>query len=262
MPLLVKEPTMKKLVPMIVLLVVGCSGPSLDVMPRYGQFNVDGDFGATAGAVVLTNTADEVGIDDDDGYVGARVDFKWGLPHLIISAQTTDHSGDGVLANDIDIDGTTITAGTAVTTDFDLGLYNALLLFDILPTDNFEFGIGFGLSAIDLDAEFSGGGSSISTNEILPVPVVALSGGAQFRRLEVSALLSGMDVSIDDNDLGYIDFDAFARLGLLRPDDRGRVSLVLGYRHLDIDLEYEDGSDNVVFDMTFDGPYAGLEVSF
>jgi len=253
---------MKKFAPLVVLLVAGCSGPQLDIMPRYGQFNVDGDFGATAGGVVLTNTADEMGIEDDDGYVGARVDFKWGLPHLIISAQSTDHSGDGVLANDIDIDGTTITAGTAVATEFDLGLYNALLLFDILPTDNFELGLGFGLSALDVDAEFSGGGSTITTDELLPVPVLALSGGVQFSRLELAALLSGMDVSIDNNDLSYIDLEAFARLGLIRPDDRGRVSLLLGYRYLDIDLEYEDGSDNVVFDMTFDGPYLGLEVSF
>lgn len=246
----------------IVHIGAGCSAPQLDLTPRYGQLNVDGNFGATAGPVVFTNTADEVGIDDDDGYFGARADFKWGSPHLIVSAQTTDHSGDGVLSADIDLDGQTISAGTAVNTDFDLGLYNAIVLFDLLPTDMFELGVGLGLGAVDVDAQFSGAGTSIATDETLPVPLLAIGGGVQVSRFEVAALLSGMDLTVDGDDVTYIDFDAFGRVGLLRPDSRGRVSALLGYRYLDVELQYEDDSENVIFDMDFQGPYLGIEISF
>lgn len=253
---------MKHFVPMVALLAVGCSGPRVDVMGRYGQFDVDGQFAATAGPITSSNTAAEVGIVDDDGYFGGRADFKWGMPHLIVSGQATDHSGSGVLSSTIDLDGTTITAGTAVDTTFDLGLYNALLMFDFLPTDVFELGLGFGIGALDLDAQFVGGGNTIATDETLPVPLIAACGAVQLSRFELAALLSGMSGSVDGNDLTYLDLDAFGRVGLIRPDDRGRISLLVGYRYLDIDLEYEDEGDNVLFDMEFQGPYAGLEVSF
>lgn len=244
------------------LLVAGCSGPQFDIAGRYGQLDVDGEFSATTGGAPLTNTAEEMGFSEDDGYFGLRGDFKWGLPHLIVSLQNTDHSGQGTLGNDITIDGTTINGGTAVDTQFDFGVYNALLVFDILPTDTFELAAGLGVTALDVDAEFNGGGQQISTDETLPFPVLALNGGVQLSRFEVAALLSGIDGSIDGNDIRYIDLDAFARVGLFRPDDRGRVSFLIGYRFIETDIEYEDGDETILFDMDFEGPYAGLEVSF
>jgi hypothetical protein len=37
--------------------------------------------------------------------------------------------------------------------------------------------------------------------------------------------------------------------------------LMLGYRWLDLDLEYEDSGEEVELDATFQGPYLGLVLS-
>jgi hypothetical protein len=245
-------------------LAPSCSLPRFDVAPRYGQFNVDGNFGASSSGNVVENSLSDAGIEDDDGMGGLRADFKWGLVHLVTNVQQSKHDGDGTLSADIDLGGTTINAGADVETDFDLGLYNALLLFDFLPTDMFELNVGLGVSGLDIDAKFEevGTGTTIETDELLPVPVVCLGAGVQLSRFEVAGILSAMDASYEGNDVEFYDFDAFGRFAFFRPDSLGRVSILAGYRLVDVNAEYEDGGDNVSVDATFDGPYLGLEISF
>jgi hypothetical protein len=255
---------MKTALVLLALLASACSTPRFKVMPRYGQFNASGDFGASSGGNVLTNSLGDAGIDDDNGYLGARADFKWGGPHLIATVQDTDQSGTGTLTQDIDIGGTTISAGATVDTTFDLGLYDLLFVFDLLPTDMFELGLGAGVKGVQIDGKFEevGTGTTIKTDELIPVPVLAANGSVRFGRLEAAALLSGSSVSYSGDNVDVFDVDAYGRLRLFGGDDHLRASLVLGYRRFDIHADYEDGSDNIALDATFDGPYLGFEFSF
>ena len=248
------------------LLFASCTLPTVDVMPRYGKLDVEGDVGAdVSGMSVLQNDVSELGIDDDDGFFGARVDLDVGAPHFVFMGQRTEHDGDGMLSQDITIDGTTLSAGTTVDTDFDLGLYSALALFDVIPTEVVDFGLGVGISAVDLDmtVQDTMSANSVSTDETLPFPVLAAHIGTEITdRLELAGLISGFAIDIDDADIRYLDADAFLRFALFGAGSRGRGSLVLGYRWTDLDIEYEDDSDIVDAELNFAGPYLGLELHF
>lgn len=250
----------------ILALLTSCALPSLDVMPRYGQLDVDGDIGAAlSGTTLLTNDIKDVGIEDDDGYPGVLLDLDFGSPHFIFMGQNSIHDGDGVLSQDITLDGTTITAGTAVATDFDLGIYSFLGVFDLVPTDKVDVGLGLGVTVLDLDMEIADTMStnSIATDESLPLPVLAGQVAVQLtKRIGVGGTISGIAVDIDGDDVAYVDADMYGRLTLFREGKRGRGSLVLGYRWIDLDIEYDDDTDVVDLDMTFSGPYLGLELSF
>lgn len=245
-------------------LTTSCALPTFDVTPRYGIYDVDGDVGANvSGAPVLQNSVEDLGIDDDDGYIGVRADMDVGAPRFVFNAQQTVHDGSGTLSQDFVLDGTTITAGSAVDTDLDLGIYSGLFLFDFAPTKLLELGIGAGVTAIDLDFTTTDGVNTVSSDETLPIPVLAGTIGTElFSRLELQGVVSGMSASVDDGDVTYLDADAFLRFALFRPNSRGRGSIVLGYRWTDLDVEYDDDADVVEADLTFSGPYLGIEIHF
>lgn len=247
-------------------LLTSCALPSIDVTPRYGQLNVEGDIGAsTSGTALFQNDVDQIGIEDEKGYPGLRLDLDVGAPHIIFTGQNTVHDGDGVLSQDITIDGTTITAGTAVDTDFDLGIYSALVLFDLVPTEIVDVGLGFGITLVDLDLEVADtmSANTVESDETLPIPVLAAQVSTEItERFELAGLISGFAINIDDADVTYLDADIFARWAVFGGDERGRGSLVLGYRWTNLDVEYDDDSDVVEADLTFSGPYLGFQLSF
>ena len=150
----------------------------------------------------------------------------------------------------------------------ELALHRALLTFDLLPTEMFELGLGFGISAVDVKASITDvdpltpGMDSESIDETLPIPVLALRGGLQVWRLEFEALVAGMTATASGDDATFLDTDLAARLRLfgLGPVD---ALLSLGYRRVDLEVEYDDDNgDAAEADLSFDGPYVGLRISF
>ncbi|MFT7484228.1 MAG: hypothetical protein ACI9F9_000068, partial [Candidatus Paceibacteria bacterium] len=153
--------TLQHLLPLL-LLASGCSIPSMDVTPRYGSFDIEGHFGISADPGPLpVADLNAAGFDKDDGYLGLRAEFDFGSTVLSVSTQMTSHGGEGVVDNDLGTSGRDeILAGTPVDSDMDLGLHQFLTTFDIVPTDFMDFGIGFGVTVIDLDAEIESAGDS------------------------------------------------------------------------------------------------------
>lgn len=244
--------------------LAGCSLPRAMVTPRLGTFDVKGDIAVSSSGASASNSVDSVGLVEDDSVFGGRVDLAWGGIELSASAQTSTHDGDGVLEADVSQGGTTISAGTSVASALDLGLYNALLTFDLVPGDTFELGIGPGISVIDIQASFTDTTTSdqVSTDEVVPVPLLVLRAGAQLGPVHVSALVGGMKVSIDGNDATYLDVDLMGRLRLLGDGDHMTGWLTVGWREVDIDVQYDDGGDSVDADLTFSGPYFGVTIGF
>jgi hypothetical protein len=245
------------------LLASGCA-PTLGVTPRYGNFDLSGDFAISSTGITATSDLESAGIEEDDSVPGVQLDFKWGSPHLVLDLQSSEHGGDGTLDADISSGGVTIPAGADVSSDVDLAIYNAILTFDLLPSD-FELGIGFGAALVDVDAAFTEiGGSSgmIETDETFPIPLLAARAGFEIGRFGASASLAGMSLEIDDDEGTYLDLDAQLRYRLFGGDDHLRGSLMVGYRRIGLDAEYEDGSDDVEFDVTFDGFYFAFNFQF
>lgn len=243
--------------------LVSCA-PTLGVTPRYGSFELTGDFAISASGITARADIETAGIEEDNSVPGLQLDFKWGSPHLVVDLQSSEHDGDGTLDAEISSGGVTIPAGADVSSDMHLGIYNALLTFDLLPGD-FELGIGFGAALIDIDSSFveiGGSGSTIDTDETFPIPLLAVRAGLELGRFAASASLAGMSLKIDDDKATYLDLDAQVRYRLFGGDDHLRGSLLVGYRRIGLDAEYEDGGDDVEFDVTFDGFYFAFNFQF
>lgn len=245
------------------LSLVACSTPRLDATARYGQYDLDGEVGLGSSGVTASNDFSDLGLDGDSSDAGAVVDFKWGSPHLTISTQSSAYSGDGTLASDVSFDGDTIGAGSSVSSDLDLGLTTAALTFDMVPGP-VELGIGFGVTLLDLDMQFveAGTGTEVTTDEQAPIPVLAARAGFEIGSFEISGLLSGLSVDVDDFEASMFDLDISGRWNFIGGDDHLGGSLVLGWRDVDLDLEYEDDADFVNLDFGYSGPYVGLLLRF
>jgi hypothetical protein len=247
---------------LVPLAFASCALPSLDVQPRYASLEIDGNAGFSSGGTGAAADLAQAGLDDDSS-VGGRLDFKFGMPHLVVLAQQPSFEGDGTL--DVTVsDGTnTINAGANVASSLGLDTYDAALLFDLIPGDTLELALGFGVAYLDLALEFveDGTGTTVASDESVPVPLLAAAASVWIGPVQVSAFAGGMQYELDDDEVSYIDFDAFARWKLFGGSHRLRASLVGGYRMTDINAEYDDDTSLVDIDLTVQGPYVGLEVS-
>jgi len=245
---------------LLTLSLAACGAPTFDLDARYGEYGIEGSLLiADSGTFNASNDLDTLGLGDTDGTPALAAQFKWGMPHLYISTQKSSFSGTGMLEADLITDSGTITAGTAVDSDLDFGLTSAILTFDLIPGP-WEFGIGVGVSAISIDAQFQDLTSSelIETDETLPVPGVAISAGVGLGPIQLQLIASGISASVEDGEVTYYDADLMGRW------EFGRFggSLIFGWKEADYDIEYDDGDDQVALDMKYSGPYVGLRISF
>jgi hypothetical protein len=178
------------------------------------------------------------------------------LPHLVVAAQQSSWDGDGTLSADFG----GITAGTPVSSEADLGLYRAALTFDLLPTDTVELGIGVGATYADLQLDVDGGGTSESIEGQFPVPLLAVRGGFRIWRIDLQALLAGLTWSSSGDEVSYFEGDLSGRLSIFGRPGGINATVILGWHRIDFDAEFEDSNNDVEADLTFDGPYVGLQI--
>ena len=240
-------------------LLGGCAGPRFDAAVMYARMDLDGDVGVQNGSVNASNGFEDLGLDDTEGAPGARVDVKWGAPHLSVAYLATSFSGTGTAEADLSQGGATIPAGATVDSDLDLDSGALLLTFDFLPTDAFELGLGFGVSALDFHGtvEDAATGDRVEGDQAFPFPVLALRGGARFGRLEATALASGSTIEFDGDSADFYDLDFQARWQVFEP-----AWLELGWRQIGVDADFEEDNANVVLDLVLSGPYLGFVLSF
>lgn len=241
------------------LLLGACAAPQFTASATYGDLSPDGSVSyVAAGQAAVSNTVSELGIDGGEPTFGLRGDFKWGIPHLSVATQSTSWSGDGTLTADFG----GISASTNVDSDLDLALHRFVLTFDVLPTDMFELGLGFGVTVADFEASVTESGTNTTEkiDEVAPIPVLALRAGFRVWRVDLEALLAGLQVSTSDGEANYLETDLNARMAIFGAPGSVNGSLVLGWRQIDMDVEYSDSSDDAALDITFDGLYFGLQV--
>ncbi len=235
--------------------------PQLDLTPRYGQLSLDGDFGAGTGGVTGTASLEQAGLDDDEAFPALRADLKWGGPHLIVSGGQSSWSGSGTVDATIMAEGQTITQGSAVNSDLDLALYQAVVVWDLFPGTLGELGLGFGATLLDFDLSIVDPMTSmeVQSSEAVPVPLLAANVGAQLGGIELAGLISGFTYDANDFDATFVDLDLFARYRIAGGKNHLRGSFVLGWKQVDLDVSYEDGTDRFETDLSLSGPYLGVE---
>jgi hypothetical protein len=245
------------------LLLSACSAPGASITPRFAQVDVDGDIGVQQGSSVNAQASvDSLGLEKADSVIGLRVDVDFG-GHWTFSAQDSTHDGDGTADATLSQGGVTINVGDPVSTEFDLGLYSAAVTWDLMPTDALELGLGVGVTAFDIDANITetAGGQTVSTDEMLPVPFLAGRIGFAMGPVDVSGLLGWVSIDYSGDEATFLDLDTMAKVRVFGDDDRLAGWIALGYRFLNAEVAYEDGSDSVDADIDFSGPWLGLVLS-
>jgi hypothetical protein len=250
------------LIPLVLL--AACSAPTLDASVRYGLNSLDGDILTGTGGTVVANSFNDLGLNDDEPTPGATVDFKWGSPHLSISTQSSSFSGSGVLSSQLEIGGDIISVGADVDSNIDVGVTSAILTFDLAPTSALELGIGVGVVALDLNLRFREdlSGTTVESDEVIPIPVLAARAGMEFGDWEVGGVVSGLDIEVDGDSVQFVDLDVFGKYHFAGGQDRISASFLFGYRSTDLTVDYADSGDQVDANLTVAGPYIGLRFSF
>lgn len=248
--------------PVFAFVFAACALPSLDVQPRYGRPEISGTAGFTSGGVGGSADLEQAGLQEDEA-ISARVDLDLGWPRLVGLAQAPRFEGSGTL--DVTVsDGTnTITSGAAVDSVVELGIYDLALVWDFFPGDTIELAFGFGAALLDADLRFAevGTGTTVESQQQIPVPLVAAAASVWLGPLEVAAFAGGMDYTYDDDSVSYLDLDVYARWKLFGGEELLRTSLLAGYRLTSLQLEYDDGGSAIDADLEIQGPYVGLEVT-
>ncbi|MFT5291607.1 MAG: hypothetical protein ACI8PQ_003229 [Planctomycetota bacterium] len=234
--------------------------PSARVTPRIGTLELDGDISAGTPGLSATADMEDLGFIDDGNVFSPRVDLAWGPVDLIASGFNAKYEGDGTADVALTIGGDTISIGEAVHSELDLSMVTLLAVWDFVPTDVVDFGLGLGAQVIDFDTSITSLGMvpvTIETAESAPFPVLAARGAFQLFDLEISAVASGVSLDISGVDATFVDLDIMASytfeefLGFYG-------ALVAGYRQIDMDVEYSDSGSDVALDFSLSGPYFGL----
>ena len=233
--------------------------PSLSVLPRVGQLDIEGDVLVSSSIASVASDAEELGFDQDDATFQPRVDLRWGPAHITASGYIADYEGTGTAEGQLDLGGVVIAAGEQVESALDVTSVNLVTTFDLVPTSLVDVGIGIGARVVDFEGQVRSlsSGDSIDSDELFALPVAALRAGVALGPVQLSAIASGLSGSYDDIDATVIDVDVLAEY---RFDDflGFHGSFVAGYRHIGIDVEYTDDGSDVDADLDFTGPYIGL----
>ncbi len=241
--------------------LTACGLPQLDVAPRYGLMSLDGDFGISSGPLTASANLDALGLGDDESTPGLRADFTWSGAHVILSTTQMDFSGRGTLDATLSQGGVTIPLGATVDSNLDLGVHSGLFLWDLFPGDTIELAAGLGVTLLDFKMDITDTGTSLNirADESLPIPVLAANAGVNLGSFEGNLLVSGFSLSSGGNSGSFVDIDASLRYQLLGGDSHLRGSFILGWRQLDISLDYDDNGDTIAGDIGVSGPYVALE---
>ena len=246
-------------------LTTACSAPRLEVMPRAMQFNVEGDFRAdTSGGLNTANNLESLGIDDDPIEFAPRVDLEVGFLEITADWFAVSYQGSGQVQQELEFGGQVFPVNTTVNSELELSLARAALTVDLVPLETFDLGLGVGGAFADarVAVEEQLTGDSATTDEQAPFPFLAGRTRLAIGQFSAELLVGWLDVEIDTVDASYLDWDAFLRWAFLGGQERLSGSLLAGYRSINVDLAYQDGSDDIRIDAELAGPYLGLSLAF
>ena len=243
---------------LVALSLLACVSPTLDVGVHYGEYSLDGGLGFGSGGISGTTPLRRIGLGDDSP-VGASATVGLGSTMLLFSATTPSFKGSGTFDANIDIGGVTINQGADVTSELNIGMYQGLLLFEIIPGSTVDLAIGLGVNMLDLSGSFTEDGTQtkLSLDQAIPIPVLATRAGVELGPVGLSALVTWMGVSYEGSDLDALDLDLRAQMDIFGP-----MIGYAGYRNTSLDIFYQDGSDFGDFDVSISGFYIGTGVSF
>jgi len=241
------------------LFTAACSAPSASVSPLLGALKLDGSFAANDGPVAVSTDFNDLGLTDTEASPGLKAQVDVLGAQFSVSGFKTGYEGSGMTTGEISIGSEVIAANTAVDSELDLIVARALFTWNLIPVGPVELGIGLGLSVIDFDLKMREqiSGAQLDSNQVLPIPLIALRAAWNWGPVKVRAEAGGLKINIDGDSAEVIDGDIEASVRLFEGG-----ALLVGYRVFDIKAEYEDEGDKAEADFNLAGYYLGVRFSF
>jgi len=196
----------------------------------------------------------DLGYDDDSlGYIYAVLEHPVPLlPNIRISYANVDSNASGTLRNTVIYGDIIFNANENVRSSVELKQTDVTLYYEVL--DNVvSLDLGLNAKYIDSKAEIRGetsGSESADVSGWVPMLYAAVGADLPFTGLAVNAAGS----LIQYQDSKFYDYSISARY-----TSPWRLGVDVGYRAIKLDL---DDFDDSFADVEFDGPYAGLHLSF
>ncbi|MBU3021999.1 TIGR04219 family outer membrane beta-barrel protein [Aestuariibacter sp. A3R04] len=180
------------------------------------------------------------------------------LPNVKVNYTTLDSDGNTTLQSTFTFDGELYTAGTNLYTETELTTTDFILYYELFDNDLVSFDVGINgryvdgtVYAIDTSSNTEG---SQAFSGVVPMAYSRVQVGLPFTGL--GAYAEGSYLSFDDHK--FSDYQialTYSFIESLAID----MTIQAGYRSVDIDIE---DLDDIYADMTFDGPFAGIEIHF
>ncbi|MDH3979289.1 MAG: TIGR04219 family outer membrane beta-barrel protein [Gammaproteobacteria bacterium] len=222
---------------------------------RYGTSDINGSLRQSS-----TSSADDLDINDDLGYRDASPENFYLqlehplplLPNARLNRSGMDESASGQLTRTVDFAGSTFTLGETVGSTVDVTQTDIILYYSIFDT---VANIDVGVNAKHLDSSASLTGS-LAGNE-----TASISGWVPmlYAGVGVDLPLTGLSIGADGSYTGYQGsrlYDLNLRASYTTD---WHIGADLGYRRMKLNL---DDFDDSYSDIEFDGPYAGVFVTF
>jgi hypothetical protein len=244
----------------LLLTAAGCAPLRITAQAGYTQTAVSGRMGLESGSSGSPpQTSQDIesafGLGDQQGSPWVRVQADFGVPVLTASGFWLKETGTGVL--DENFGG--LPTATPVVSDLDLGCGKFSCTFDI-ELGAVKLSPGIAVDVFDLDFKVTeiSLGNSEEIDEILAVPMAFLRGEVTLDVLGFVAEVGYLDSpEIEGNKGKFLDAEAMIECAVLN-----QVSLVAGYRLLDLDANGKAGEDAFAIDLQIRGWFLGGGIRF
>jgi hypothetical protein len=164
---------------------------------------------------------------------------------------------------DINFDNKTIKAGDTVNLDYEWNTLDLGFRWGRLGVGKNKFQFLGGIQVVDASIKIHGGAvpgtQDVDLSETLPIPYIGATGSLNLSdKLNLESTLKMLDLSLDDNDVEYVDFEVGLEWKM-----RENGSLFLGYKSKDLDVKVNKGNaDEAAFDTKKDGFLLGWRFKF
>ncbi len=229
-------------------------GVEAAIWPQSFSGNVSIDNSSLQGTTI--DFKSDLGLENKDTSPQGRVWLRLGRSYLTFDYTGTSRTGDGVLNNDVNFNGTTYSAGETIRSKYDVNILDAQYRFDFVKLKVVDFGIGLGLNVVKIKMDLNGSVSGVTTlDENVPYPTVnAALVVKPLPGFHIRAEANGLSINVGGNKVQILDARLQLEYYFLHA-----FGLLGGYRSYRFTV---DASDFGHVENTFSGPYIGLGVKF
>lgn len=171
------------------------------------------------------------------------------IPEIRLERTNLSESSRDTLTRTIEFEGTTYTAGSEVSSEFDLSHTDVTAYYELLD-DTLAASLDLGLTVRLFDGEVRVEGEKVTLDT--PVPMLYGSGNVRIPGTDIA--FGGTIQYLNIGDASMADYRAFARY-----ESPYLLAGEVGYRVFDLDL---DGVDSLKADFKAEGAYASVYLHF